>query len=177
MSRTTETINFDMYQGQFPIWGKQEVPRNAMVLIGAPDTDSCGDPQYDYFNLPLGRILPVTPSRLNTYSVKSDLEIPLGQVRAVYVTRNGFGEAEVSLAKPLSGQYARMIALGKDETLEGHILLQNTGFAYIQSGHEYTLAQKYYLDEDGTVSTNPDSDQELFTVVDSTTIAVNIQVK
>lgn len=179
MSRTTETINFDMYQGQFPIWdASREVPRDAMVLIGAPDTDDCGDPQYVYYNLPMGRVLPISPVNLNRFSFESDLEIPVGQVVAVYILRDGFGIGRVTLAQPTSGKFARMIAVGADLSKPGNILLQNTGFCYLQNGHEYSdlIGQKYYLGEDGVPTTDPVSGQELFTVVDSTTLAINIQV-
>ena len=98
------------------------------------------------------------------------IEIPEGQVRAVYIANEG----SANVMQYTDATHAPvMLAIG---TLTDLVLVQNCGFVNIPGGHQYIIGQKSYDSADGTgePTTEATSGRELFTPISATKLAVKL---
>ena len=73
---------------------------------------------------------------------------------------------------------AQFLVLAKDTDVTGNYIVQSSGSYTFTNGHEYIVGKDYYLGADGFPTTErPDTNaQKLFSVLDSMTIMIDLQL-
>lgn len=98
-----------------------------------------------------------------------DLNIPDNQVRAGYIDVQPGG----NIMRYASSSNAPMFLMIKSID-NGKMLVQTTGFLTIPNGHQYNVAQQYYLGTNGEpVTDNTITGKKLFKPVDDYTLNIN----
>lgn len=181
MSDKTEQVQTD----DLPIYSKSTLPDNANVIVLVDEENyATGGTLQAAYRLGLDRIVPTNTRQSVTYSLHAngtegaDITIPAGTVVPAYV--EAFDPYSVKRAQATSDtSLAQFLIIGLNQNVDDEYIVQNTGFYTFESAHTYNVGSLYYLSDSttgGVTSTKPANNvQPLFRVVDTKTIAINIQ--
>lgn len=159
------------YIGDLPLDNLETMADYFLMERDIEDQET-GDIVRSIVRTPAGKVVP-NGNYDNVAAIQANnvaIEIPEGQVRAVYIANEG--SANVMQYTDASHE-AVMLAIG---TLTDMVLVQNCGFVNIPGGHQYVIGQKYYDSADGSgePTTDATSGRELFTPISSTKLAVKL---
>lgn len=159
------------YIGDLPL-DNMETMADYFLMERDIEDQETGDIVRSIVRTPAGKVVP-NGNYDNVAAIQANnvaIEIPEGQVRAVYIANEG--SANVMQYTDATHEPV-MLAIG---TLTDMVLVQNCGFVNIPGGHQYIIGQKYYDSADGTgePTTEATSGRELFTPISSTKLAVKL---
>ena len=149
-----------------PLLNVAEVPDDLDLICGSNEKFQSWRIPASYF---LGGALNATK-----YTATGTIEIPFGQVKPVFFANDA---QHVHAARANSpSNVATDIAIVSDED---NVTVMNNGYYTFSRPHMYEVGKTYYLSqttEGEVVSVRPAAGiiQPLFTVVDQTTIAINV---
>lgn len=132
---------------------------------------SDGTTDYALVRIPGSKVMP-NGNLDNVIAIEtnnSSLVVPEGQVRAGYIDVQPGGNI-VRYAD--TAHLAQFLMLG--EYTDTKMLIQNTGFLRIPSGHQYIVGLQYYTTDNGEPTTNSSSGQKLFIPLDDYTLSINL---
>lgn len=159
------------YIGDLPLDNLENMPDYFLMERDIEDQET-GDVVRSIVRTPAGKVVP-NGNYDNVAAIQANnvaIEIPEGQVRAVYIANEG--SANVMQYSDASHAPV-MLAIG---TLTDLVLVQNCGFVNIPGGHQYVIGQMYYDSADGSgePTTDPTSGIKLFVPVSTTKLAINM---
>lgn len=161
-----------------PIYEMPELPQEAyLMMLGSTYVEAYGCNVLAGFRLPINRLVPGGDFQPNVYSLDGKgfmYNVPANKVVPAYV-RNG--NEDIALAQSTSeDKLAQFLIIANDTVNEGHFLVQTSGIYRFKNGHNYAVGKNYYLGATGFPTTERPSKnaQKLFSVLDKTTIAINI---
>lgn len=181
-TQCTELINSD----DLPIYSKPTLPDTAWVVLLAEE------PNYDFggvlsaaYRLDLDRLVPNGTKQSLTYSLTAtgtngaDISIPTGVVVPAYVEQ--FAPFQTKRAQATGAPTkAQFLIISLDQNVDDNYIIQSAGFYTFAATHSYDVGKIYYLSDSapGGVTSVPPVGivQPLFTVVDSTTIKIHVEV-
>lgn len=166
---------------QIPVWGESKVPVDSYLIMMANvyvEQYGCKIPAA--YRLPISRLTPGSTLQSNTYSLAGNgfnQEIPVNKVVPAYVYSTSPNDIRVANSSDKT-TLAQFLVLTKDTDVTGNYIVQSSGSYTFANGHEYIVGKDYYLGADGFPTTErPDTNaQKLFSVLDSTTIMIDIQL-
>lgn len=166
---------------QIPVWGESKVPADSyLIMMTNVYVEQYGCKIPAAYRLPISRLTPGSTLQSNTYSLAGNgfnQEIPVNKVVPAYVYSTSPNDIRVANSSDKT-TLAQFLILTKDTDVTGNYIVQSSGSYTFTNGHEYIVGKDYYLGADGFPTTErPDTNaQKLFSVLDSTTIMIDIQL-
>lgn len=166
---------------QLPTFDKAKLPAETYALILASTyVEAYGCNILAPYRLSINRLTSNGTLQPNVYSLAGNgfnQTIDINKVAPGYVYSTSPNDIRVASANDKT-TLAQFIILSKDSNISGNYYVQSSGAYTFTNGHEYVIGKDYYLGADGYPTTErPDTNaQKLFTVLDSTTIMIDLQL-
>lgn len=166
---------------QIPVWGEAKVPADSyLIMMTNVYVEQYGCKVPAAYRLPISRLTPGSTFQSNTYSLAGNgfnQEIPVNKVVPAYVYSTSPNDIRVANSSDKT-TLAQFLVLAKDTDVTGNYIVQSSGSYTFTNGHEYIVGKDYYLGADGFPTTErPDTNaQKLFSVLDSMTIMIDLQL-
>jgi hypothetical protein len=169
---TTEAKTVVRKWTALPLYDKGYIPDDMDVIAGSNEEGGA-------YRLPIQRILPGGDLNLLSVDFRDTAEkfnLGTSQVIPAYIDAIG----EIQAAKATPGRFAHVLIIGQDLVDKNQLVLQSSGFVKFPRTHGYPRGATFYLsttNEGEVTTTKPSTNaQALFTVIDPTTLNVNIQL-
>ena len=166
---------------QLPIYEKQRLPEEAyLIMLGKTWVEAYGCDILAGYRLPISRLTPGGSFQPNVYSLAGNgfnQEIPVNKVVPAYVYSTSPNDIRVASSNDKT-TLAQFLIVAKDSNISGNYNVQSNGVYTFINGHDYIVGKTYYLGKDGYPTTErPDTNaQQLFTVLDNTSIMIDLQL-
>lgn len=159
-----------MYLGDIAIDSLDSLPDAFIAERDVTDPVS-GDIVRTLTRIPAGRLFPNGNYQFATTLAHNNSELVVPERQVIVGTVKNLGSSyQIQPATPEDNVIFLVTGLlGTDLAV-----IQNTGFIYIPSGHDYIIGEKYYLGTDGEPVTDPTSGIELFVPISRTQLQVTL---
>lgn len=166
---------------QIPVFGEARIPSDAyLIMMAETYVEAYGCKIPAAYLLPINRLTPGATLQSNTYSLAGNgfnQEIPSDKVVPAYVYSTAPNDIRIANSSDKT-TLAQFLILAKDTDVTGNYIVQSSGSYTFTNGHSYIVGKDYYLGADGFPTTErPDTNaQKLFSVLDSMTIMIDLQL-